>query len=377
MNLLMLSGDSSVAQGKDGAFAQLLGRFRAYWSRIDVLTPSAPGAAPRALYDNVYIHPASVHRALQARFIQHKGHALFAERPYDLITSHDYGFFYNGAGAWQLLRSYPKVPLVSEIHHVEGYPIAETLREKAWLRAARVYIPFAARYVAAFRVVNPHEVPELLRKWGVPEEKILFVPSLYLDLERLRPLPETAKRWDLLFVGRLARNKGLPLLLDVMTHLVRLRPHTTLAIRGDGELAGWLDAEVAARRLQAHITRVPRLEHSDAMAGLYNSARALVCLSTVEGNPRVTAEAMACGIPVASTPVGIMPALIQDGHNGLLLPRDPALWAQRLAALLDDPAGQQRLGEAGRQAVQPYEAQASVRRYAHAYHDLIALYRQR
>src|SRR5690606_19365350 len=111
-NLLMLSGDSSIARGIDGAFHQMLGRFSQYWNRIDILTPTAPDATERIIHDNVFVHPAPHHRLLQALFIKQKGEALFKERAYHLIVSHDFGFFYNGIGAYWLLRD-KKVPLVS------------------------------------------------------------------------------------------------------------------------------------------------------------------------------------------------------------------------------------------------------------------------
>src|SRR5689334_343028 len=120
LNLLMLSGDSSAARGRGGAFTDMLRRFSAHWSRIDILTPSAPDASERVLYGNVYVHPSPWHRLWQPLFIRRKGTQLMAERHYDLVTSHDFGFFYNGLGAWALLRNQPDMPLVSEIHHVEG-----------------------------------------------------------------------------------------------------------------------------------------------------------------------------------------------------------------------------------------------------------------
>jgi glycosyltransferase involved in cell wall biosynthesis len=49
-------------------------------------------------------------------------------------------------------------------------------------------------------------------------------------------------------------------------------------------------------------------------------------------------EAMAAGTPCVSTRVSGIPELIEDGHEGLLVPeRDPAALAQAIARLLDDP----------------------------------------
>lgn len=368
MNLLMLSGDSSVAQGRQGAFYEMLRRFARHWSRLDIITPSAPCAAPRCIHDHVYIHPANASRALQPLFIRRKGAQLLAERPYALVVSHDYGFFYNGIGAWWLLRN-RNIPYVSEIHHVEGYPRAVSLRERAWRAAAMRYLPFVAKRAAAIRVVNRNEVPTLLRKLGVPDDKILVLSSLYLDFEVLQA-QDVPKRYDLLFVARLAANKGILTLLRAVAQVKHTHPQLQLAIRGDGPLRTQAEAFIVENDLAQNVQFLPRVADAQAMTTLYNQATMLVCASTVEGNPRVTAEAMACGVPVISTPVGIMPEIMQDGVSGLFFNWDADELAAKIRLLLDDAALRERLGAAGRRAVQPFDADTVIARYAEAYRAL-------
>ena len=369
MNLLMLSGDNSIARGQGGAFDEMLRRFSAYWSRIDVLTPAAPDAAPRVIHDNVYVHPSPWHRALQPVFIRRKGGALLAERDYALVTSQDFGFFYNGVGAWWLLRG-RKIPLVSEVHHVEGYPLALSRRETVWRWTARHYLPWAARHVAAFRVVNAREVPELLRRLGVSDRQIMVLPSVYLDLDVWRPLPDVAKAYDTLFVGRLVANKGIFLILEALAQARQSYPSVRLGIRGDGPLRLQVMRFIETHDLEANVEFIPRVDTPAEMARLYNAARLLVCASTVEGSPRVTLEAMACGVPVISTPVGIMPEVIRDGENGFLIPRDPGLLAEFIEHLLADEGLRTRIGEAGRQVARQFEAAKMIEQYAQAYQAL-------
>lgn len=365
-NLLMLSGDSSIARGIEGAFHAMLERFSTHWRRIDILTPTAPDAHACTLFGNVHIHPAPHHRALQPLFIRQKGAQLLAERDYHLITSHDFGFFYNGIGAWWLLRK-RAIPVVSEIHHVEGYPHATSQREKMWLRAAQAYLPFANRYVAGFRVVNA-DVSTYLQTLGIPAEKIHVLSSLYLDLDQLRPLPDTPKQYDVLFIGRLVSNKGILILIEALQNVVQTHPNTTLAIRGEGALRATIEAKIAEANLHKNVHFLPR---TDDMPTLYNRARMLVCASTVEGNPRVTAEAMACGIPVISTPVGVMPHLIQHGETGWLFDWNSDELAEYIRTLLASPENAQRIGDAGRAVVQAYAADKIIAEYATAYHALI------
>lgn len=363
MNLLMLSGDSSIAHRSDGAFYEMLRRFAPYWSRIDILTPQAAGATSRVIHEHVYVHPSPWHRALQPLFIRQKGAQLLRERPYALVTSHDFGFFYNSIGALMLLRG-KNTPIVSEIHHVEGYPTATTLREKLWRFTAMRYLPWLSQHVAGFRVVNRREVPELLTQLGVPASKIHVLSSLYLDLEMYRPMTDVPKTYDVLFVGRLAANKGVDVLFQAFARLTQAHPDATLALRGDGPLKASLIAQAEVLGIARNLHFVPRQTDNEGMVRLYNSARMLVCASTVEGNPRVTAEAMACGTPVISTPVGIMPELIRDGENGFLVAREAEAMANAMRRLLDDAAFATKIGMAGREAVLPYDANVTIKAYA-------------
>ncbi|MBN1680342.1 MAG: glycosyltransferase family 4 protein [Anaerolineae bacterium] len=370
MNLLMLSGDSSAAQGQDSTFSQMLRRFSTHWDRVDVICPHAPGTAPRVLHDNVVVHPSPWHKLFQSRFIVQRGRSLFAERDYALVVSHDFGLFYNGRGARRLVRG-TGVPFVSEIHHVEGYPRAVTLRERVYRALAFRYIRDVWRRAAAIRVVNAVEMPALLRRLGVPEDNILVLPSLYLDFEVFRPMPGELRRCAVLFVGRLAPNKGLFTILDAVAQVRATHPGVTLGILGRGPLRSRLEKRIHALNLNQHVTFFPRQDSAADVARLYNQAGMLVCASTAEGGPRVTIEAMACGVPVITTPVGVMAELMHHGANMLVFHWRADELAGNIRQLLDDEALRQRVANQGREAVQGFEAGRIIDRYAQGYHDLI------
>src|SRR5207248_3183150 len=87
-----------------------------------------------------------------------------------------------------------------------------------------------------------------------------------------------------------------------------------------------------------NVTIIPRLDSAEAVARIYRQARMLVCASTSEGGPRVTVEAMACGTPVISTPVGVMSELIEDGVNGLVFDWDAGELSDKIRLVLKDDA---------------------------------------
>jgi len=370
MNLLMIGGDTTVAAGEDGALYQMLRRFSAHWDRIDMICPRAPGTQARTVHGNVHFYPSPWPKLFQPWFIVRQGRKLMKERQYDLVVTHDFGTFYTGIGTYLLTRG-QGVPYVSEIHHIDGYPRAVTLREKMYRALAQIYLRWVWRHVLAIRVVNTVEVPELLKKLGVPQEKILHLPSFYLDFDVFHPMPGEPCNYDLLFVGRLASNKGLFTLLDALAQVKQTYPAVRLGILGRGPLLGAVEERIAALNLGANVTFIPRQPSAPDVARVYNQAKMLICASTAEGGPRVTVEAMACGVPAISTPVGVMVELVEDGVNGLLFHWDAAELAGKVNQLLADDHKRAEIGEQGGLAVQKFQADEVIQRYAQGYQDLV------
>jgi glycosyltransferase involved in cell wall biosynthesis len=68
--------------------------------------------------------------------------------------------------------------------------------------------------------------------------------------------------------------------------------------------------------------------------------------------PYVLLEAMAYGLPIASTNVDGIPEAVVEGESGLLVPpAEPSVLARAVAELLRDPLESRRMGEAGRARV--------------------------
>lgn len=356
----MISGDTEAAQGKQGAFYNTLSEFAKYWERVDVLVP--PVARVRN-FANVNFQPTSL-KIAHPFFVRHYGTELMRERHYDLMVSHDYGLFLNGWGArWLSMQS--GVPYVSEIHHVDGYPHAATWREhwQPWL--TRIYVQNAK--AMAFRVVNTTELKPLLESWGVPAQKILVLPSLYLDFEIFKPLA-TEKKFGAIFVGRLTANKAPFLFLQALALANKSHPVKALVV-GRGELRSKL--ETYAKSLQLEVTFVEWVETPHALAELYRSAKCLVCTSYSEGGPRVVAEALACGTPVVTTPVGITREVVGNNENGFICDWQAPVLAEKINQIISDEALRVRLSQNAPQAVARFEKQKVIREYAEGYQRLV------
>jgi len=106
-----------------------------------------------------------------------------------------------------------------------------------------------------------------------------------------------------------------------------------------------------AQRLEAKLGRcvacLPWQTDMGRLATIYRAMDGVVLASRFETFGLVAAEAMAAGTPVISTPVGAMPDLIQDGHNGYLIQhtdrrRQPAEIAARIVELMSLPPEQRQ-----------------------------------
>lgn len=160
--------------------------------------------------------------------------------------------------------------------------------------------------------------------------------------------PRERRGGRLLFVGRLAAVKGVPVLFQAFAAARAQRPDLHLTLIGDGPERRALESEAAALGLSGAVT-FAGYQSQEAVAEALARADALVLPSFAEGVPVVLMEAMAARLPVVATRVAGVPELVADGVSGLLVPPgDPAPLAEAiLRALADDGA----MGAAGRATV--------------------------
>jgi glycosyltransferase involved in cell wall biosynthesis len=191
------------------------------------------------------------------------------------------------------------------------------------------------------------------------------ISSLYLDLDVFKPaVAKVEVQQDLIFVGRLVANKGLDAIMTALTVLRDAgKPQRALFV-GRGPLGAWLDKEIERVGLGRTTRRIDWVDGPEELAELYRSSRLLVCASTSEGGPRVPLEALACGTPVVSTPVGVMGEVLEDGAAGVLCEFTMSSLARSLALLLSDEPKRSAMGAAGPKVAARFERSAQIERYA-------------
>jgi glycosyltransferase involved in cell wall biosynthesis len=367
MRLLMVSGDTGAVQGVEGAFWNTLRGFHLHWDHIDVICPFAARPKSLGLFGNVTFHPLPKGRMLAPVRVLRAGLEAAAASPPDLIAVHAYGLQLMSWGGLALATRL-RCPFVVEVHHIEGVPRAAEPRDHLRRLATFAFLRSVRRRARAFRIVNAAEMPEVLRRLGIPSERTRILYSVYLDHSVFRPSSEAAKDFDVIFVGRLVPNKGIQLLLEAFDRLRERIPSARFLIVGQGPQQELVDR---ARLRNPGLHHVPRVETSEDLARAYNSARVVVCASSAEGGPRYVVEAMACGLPAVSTPVGLMKELVRDFETGFLTRQwSAAEIADAIARLLRDPDLYDYCAPRAELATQRFDHSRAIAEYAAAYHAM-------
>ncbi len=144
-----------------------------------------------------------------------------------------------------------------------------------------------------------------------------------VDLDRFSPSRRRPGRFgpdptrvNVLYAGRLTRERGMGLLADAFEQARSRDPRLHLVLAGGGP-----EREALAERLGEHVTCLGWLE-GDALASACVSADLFLFASRTDTFGQVVLEAQASGLPVVAVGIGGPAELIADGRSGLALPAE-------------------------------------------------------
>ena len=253
-------------------------------------------------------------------------------------------------------RKLARVPtrVVADIHGDPAAPMRlyGSPSRKALAPLADALARYGLRSSDGVRTISAYTSGVVRRAGAEPTAEF----AAFVDLEPFLesppvPLPE---RPVALFVGVLERYKAVDVLVEAWRRAAPLVPGATLHVVGRGALRPVVEELV--RDLPEQSCWDERLTTPEVARAL-DQATVLVLPSRSEGLGRVVVEAFCRGRGVVASNVGGIPDIVEDGVNGLLLPPgDPDALADALVRALTDRALAERLGEAARDAVQPWLA---------------------
>ncbi len=162
----------------------------------------------------------------------------------------------------------------------------------------------------------------------------------------------TQPGYRLLYVGRLAAVKGLPVLFESLVKIKQTNPDVVLTVVGDGGERQEIEKSAAQMGIADNVDFVGYKSQAEVRQYMQQSD-IFVLPSFAEGLPIVLMEALAAGLPVVSTQIAGNSDLVENGINGYLVPPgDSVLMADYIKSLLDDVELRSRLGAAGRQKIE-------------------------
>ncbi len=288
---------------------------------------------------------------------------FFQTRQFDIVHCH--GMFWPEISYWAIRYS-EAVHVVTFL--TAGFRIRTT--------GARVFRLLFRKHLARIHGL----VPISRRAWQafcayVPGEPRI-IPS-GVDLERFRPglppLPEKdPSRPTVLFLGRLDRRKGLPVLLNAFPKVLSAFPGARLVVVGKGPertRAEKLCHKLGLSRAVIFAGVVPAEQ-----LGRYYCGCDVYCSPALGGETLgiVLLEAMASGAPVVASRIPGYDETVEDGVSGLLVPpADPDQLASALIQVLSDPELRRRLAASGLARAQQYAWPLIARRTAAYYEELL------
>ncbi len=223
---------------------------------------------------------------------------------------------------------------------------------------------------------------------GVPPERVMrfdrgvdtdrFTPSL-----RTRPSPdglhrarlassaadeaaEQRGRIDVLYAGRITREKGVELLADAFLAAAACDERLHLVLAGDGP-----ERQMLSERLGDRASFHGWL-HGEDLAAAYANADVFLFPSATDTFGQVILEAQASGLPVVAVAAGGPLALIEHRVSGLLCEAQPQALADALLELTGSPLLRRRIASAGLARARERTWEQAMRRLADGYERLLA-----
>lgn len=365
MRILLWSNYWPVIGGIETWAAGLAASLRAAGHEVAVITSGPVGKADAACeqVDGIDVHylplwhalesrtPATIHRAKRDVL------AVFRVFAPDVVHYNFNGytelFFLATARAVEVPALMTVHGFWPELARRPGSALHRALAAADWITGVSDAV------VAALREASP----------GVAGRTSRIYPGIH-DPGPVR-VPQGSDPPVLLYVGRLAHEKGPDLLLEAFARVARTRPGVRLVVAGDGPDRAALTAQAERLGLDGAVECRGWVAPVDVPA-LMQEAAAVLVPSRFEGFGLTALEAAACARPVAASATGGLAEVVDDGVTGLLVPpENPAALAQAAVQLLDAPARRAAMGRAGRdRALGRFTVGEQTRAYEQLYEKL-------
>jgi len=252
----------------------------------------------------------------------------------DVVHAHSYSYFPTYTSA--LVRVLKERPLVLTTHQP---PTETAFKSKLLMKVYnRSLGSLSLRRADKIIAVTRLEADFLVKVAGADPNKITVIPE-GVDLDLFKPkIDESEPGNVILFVGRIAQEKGLMYLIKAIPRVTKVFPSISVLIVGDDQGIQENLMKAAENLGVEKIVHFLGPKFGYELARTYRKARVFVLPSLYETFGLAILEAMASGLPIVTTRTGGIPELVEDGSNGMLVsPRNHEALAEAIIKLLSDP----------------------------------------
>lgn len=190
-----------------------------------------------------------------------------------------------------------------------------------------------------YHITAASEHTETMLKQVHGRRKRIATVDSGIDISLLDQVSPVDERCDVLFVGRLVKDKNVDKLIEAISIAKKTYPNITCRIIGQGLERKRLDKKISALKIRKNVTILDPLPHASDVYGYMKAAKVFCSPSTREGFGIVTLEALGCGTPVItiSTAQNAARYLIQDGKNGSVVPLQSEAIADAILYWMQSP----------------------------------------
>lgn len=165
------------------------------------------------------------------------------------------------------------------------------------------------------------------------------------------------RKFRLITVQRLDRNKNIGFMIEVMSKLVK-KYDVDYLILGKGEKLEELKEQVRKLDLEGNVSFLGFQPNPYP----YILSANLVCLSSyIEGSPVIIAESLALGIPFISADVGGVKEFSNEGKCGIVAERKVASYVNEISKLFDNPELLIKMGMNAKNLAKNYDIKNQIR----------------
>jgi glycosyltransferase involved in cell wall biosynthesis len=166
----------------------------------------------------------------------------------------------------------------------------------------------------------------------VPSRSVYVASPEFIDTQKFNIETEFNKRGDIIgFVGRFEEVKGIHNICEAISRASEQTELDSILI-GNGSQYNFVKENYDQN---SQINFTGWVSHSE-LSSYYNKMKLFIVASNAEGGPVTAMEAMACGVPVIGTPVGVIPDLITDECGYRVPNNQPAELAVAIETALND-----------------------------------------